>query len=303
MGERVLGPFKPGKEYTMKHKDNEQNSPVQIQAADTQNASQAYKTAEAPEVPAWAHTRTAQDLQEDVAQTEITSGIDPNTRRPLLQGKFVTKNVILCNDGVYRWIYELNLFRHPTVFFTIWKIFFFIFAALFAIMSVADAIEWSRSLWESIVETAPMYGYLFLGATGLSAIGYLIYAAVTGGKLDIFYEMDETGVKQKQIPRRAGNPRVRAEAEAGLRSDRISSMAVTEYDTYTDFSRVKKGKIYPLSHYIKLKEGLNPDRIYSEKEDFEFIRDYIIAHCRELDKSGRNDLIKPDDIDPNNPRQ
>ena len=264
----------------MKHTDTEQNSSVQI------------KTAEAAEIPAWAHTRTAQDAQEDVSPAELTSGIDPNTRRPLLQGTYVTKHVLFCNDGTYRWIYELNLFRHPQVFFTIWKIFFFIFLAIFAITSVIDAIDWGRSLWESIAEAAPMYGYLMLGATGLTAIGYLIYAAVTGGKLDVFYEMNEQGIKQKQIPRRAGNPRVRAEAEAGLRSDRISSMAVTEYDTYTDFSRVKKGKIYPISRFIKLKEGLNPDRIYADKEDFDFIKDFIVEHCRELNPSDRGDLIK-----------
>ena len=303
----------------MNYKDNKQDSFAETQTADPANSATELKTAEPAEIPAWARTSSLWDPQagssggaaeqkqsydtdkqqdslintDGVAPTENRDGIDPNTRRPLLQGKYVTKNVLLCNDGVYRWIYELNLLRHPTVFFTIWKIFFFIFTAIFAITAAADAIDWGRSLWESIVESAPMYAYLILGATGLTAIGYLIYVAATGGKLDVFYEMDEKGVKQKQIPRRAGNPRIRAEAEAGLRSDRISSMAVTEYDTYTEFSRVKKGRIYPISHYIKLKEGLNPDRIYADKEDFDFIRDFIIEHCKDLNDPDRGDLIKP----------
>ncbi len=239
-------------------------------------------TPEAPKVPDWAAQPAFLHTKEQ----------DQKDRESLFQGARVTKNIILCNDGVYRWWYEKNLLKRPDLYFLIWKIFFIITTAIFAFTAVADAIDWGRSLWESIVETAPIYGWFVLGMTVLTALGYLIYVAAAGGKYDIIYEMDEKGVNQKQMPRRSGDPKVRAEAKKGLRSGRISSIPTTVMETHTDFSRVKKGKIYPISHVIKLKEGLSPDRIYTEKEDFDFVKDYITRYCGSLGDPKRRDIIK-----------
>ena len=46
--------------------------------------------------------------------------------KPMMaQGEKISNNITLCNDGKYRWIYEMSLFKNPTIFFLIWKIFFF----------------------------------------------------------------------------------------------------------------------------------------------------------------------------------
>ena len=34
--------------------------------------------------------------------------------------------VRLCNDGKYRWVYEMNMITNPTIFLTVYKIFFYI---------------------------------------------------------------------------------------------------------------------------------------------------------------------------------
>ena len=37
------------------------------------------------------------------------------------KGEQVTKNIVLCPDGVYRWSYEMNMLRNPTIMFSVWK--------------------------------------------------------------------------------------------------------------------------------------------------------------------------------------
>ena len=47
--------------------------------------------------------------------------------RHMKENKTQNTRVTLGNDGKYRWTYEMSLFKNPTIFLLIWKIFFFIF--------------------------------------------------------------------------------------------------------------------------------------------------------------------------------
>ncbi len=51
------------------------------------------------------------------------------------------KNITRCDDGKYRWTYELNLFKNPTVFVTVWLIFFFISLGIAAIPCILDLVN------------------------------------------------------------------------------------------------------------------------------------------------------------------
>ena len=46
--------------------------------------------------------------------------------RPETQARQISENITLGTDGKYRWVYEMSLFKNPTVFILVWKIFFFI---------------------------------------------------------------------------------------------------------------------------------------------------------------------------------
>ena len=50
----------------------------------------------------------------------------------------VSKNITFDSDGVYRWAYELNLYKNPTILFLIWKIFGGILLALWLFMVVLE---------------------------------------------------------------------------------------------------------------------------------------------------------------------
>ena len=58
----------------------------------------------------------------------------------------VSKNITFDSDGVYRWAYELNLYKNPTILFLIWKIFGGILLALWLFMVVLEVIDDNLSL-------------------------------------------------------------------------------------------------------------------------------------------------------------
>ena len=71
----------------------------------------------------------------------------PQPGRNRQQGDFfsagtqVTPNIILGSDGKYRWVYEMSLFRNPTIFLTVWKIFIFVALGIFAVLLLIDLAE------------------------------------------------------------------------------------------------------------------------------------------------------------------
>jgi hypothetical protein len=47
--------------------------------------------------------------------------------------EYENKDVRLCDDGKYRWVYEMNMITNPTVFLTVFKIFFWIVLAMWVV--------------------------------------------------------------------------------------------------------------------------------------------------------------------------
>ena len=52
-----------------------------------------------------------------------------------------SRNIVFCPDGKYRWVYEMSLLKNPTVFFLVWKIFFFVFLGIFTFIIILDAVN------------------------------------------------------------------------------------------------------------------------------------------------------------------
>lgn len=195
--------------------------------------------------------------------------------------------VTLCNDGKYRWIYEINLYKNPIFFFLVWKIFFFIFVAVFAVVNTVDYVNLGA---EKTLENLPFLGYFFVGMTAVIGLGYLIYAIIMGGKYTVEFEMDENGVNHKQIKsqaKRAENV-ARLTMMSGAASGRIgmvgTGMNAMRTEMYTGFAKVRKIKAYPRRHVIKLKETLEHNQVYVSKDDFAFVLDYMISHCPNIKK-------------------
>ena len=198
-----------------------------------------------------------------------------------------SRNITLGEDGVYRWRYDLNLFTDPTVAALVWKIFFWIITAGIGIMALIDLFKWNT---DALLGDLKAYGIAIGVMTALTALGYLLYAAVMGGKYCVEFEMDEKGILHKQTASQAkkakklGAVTAAVGAARGSLSTAGAGLAATRTEMKTEFSAVKKVKAYPRRHLIKLNETLSHNQVYAADEDFEFVKGYILEHCKNLKK-------------------
>jgi len=209
--------------------------------------------------------------------------------QPLRDGEKVTPNITLGDDGKYRWIYEMSLLKNPTIFLLVWKIFFFIFIGIFAVVMLIDLCSGNMDTGR-LLDSLKMIGYSLLGMTALVAIGVLIYSAKMGGKYIVMFEMDEEGINHKQVPTQAKKARSigRFTAAAGAAKGSLSATAVginaQNTEMYTEFARVRKVKSYPGRNLIKVNERLNHNQVYAADEDFAFVENFIMDHVPEQAK-------------------
>ena len=211
----------------------------------------------------------------------------PTARQLMNRGRGVSPggDVVLCDDGKYRWVYELNLLTNPTVFLLVWKILFFIFLGIFAVVLASDAIRYGAA---KLAENLRFLLYFFLGMTAVTALGYLLYAAVMGGKYCVMFEMDEKGVNHRQMPHQVKKAQALADltALAGLAAGRPgvagAGLNASRTEMYTAFADVRRIKAYPARRLIKLNERLSHNQVYAGQEDFDFVLDYITARCHNL---------------------
>ena len=194
--------------------------------------------------------------------------------------------VTLCSDGKYRWVHEMSLFKNPTFFFLVWKIFFFIILGIFLIATLAD-LRWG---WESVRNNLKIFGWILLGMTALVALGYAIYAAIMGGKYIVEFEMDEQGILHRQIERQAEKAKKigKATMVAGLAAGRPSTvgagLSAQRTEMYSAFAKTRKVKAFPRRSLIKVNGLLSRNQVYTAPEDFDFVAEFIRAHCPNLKK-------------------
>ena len=189
------------------------------------------------------------------------------------------------DDGKYRWTYEMSLFKNPTIFILVWKIFFFIILGIFAFMVIVDIADWGGFDGERFLGSLKAMGWFLLGMTVLVGVSYLIYAAVMGGKYVVEFEMDERGISHRQIPAQAEKAENigKAAMAVGLATGKMSTvgagMSAQRSEMYSEFARVRKVKAYPRRNLIKVNAGLFHNQVYVGREHFDFVESFIRSHC------------------------
>jgi hypothetical protein len=207
---------------------------------------------------------------------------DPAAEPPA-EGTKVSPNITLGPDGKYRWTYEMSLFRNPTIFVLLWKILFIALAIVFLFNLLLNGCEGHLDA-EHLASDFKILGIGLAGITVLAALGYLLYAAIMGGKYIVDFTMDEKGVRHAQAPAQAKKAVKLAAitAAAGAASGRLSTVGIglmaLRTEMSTEFARVKKVVAQPRLGVIKLNETFNHNQVYAHPEDFEFVMAYIRAH-------------------------
>ena len=199
----------------------------------------------------------------------------------------VTKNITLGEDGVYRWVYEMNLYRNPTILFLTWKIFGYICFGfwLLVMFFTYDDDFW----WDGFLRSAELVLIISALFMVLCLLGYLVYALIVGGKYCAMFEMDENGVNHIQMPSQIKKAELIGllTTLAGLAAGRpgvVGTGLLTAARTrmYSSFGAVKSVEAFPGRNLIKVNELLFKNQVYAEKEDYDFVLGFIRAHtnCR-----------------------
>ena len=199
------------------------------------------------------------------------------------------KNVEKGNDGVYRWVYEMSLWKNPTILLLLWKIFFWICVGLWlfiTLISVKDTGFW----WSGFLDNTKFFGIFTLGMLLLCLIGYVVYAIVMGGKYCVMFEMDDKGVRHTQMEKQVKKAEVlslltvlagaAAKNPTAVGAGLMSSAKTT---MYSEFSKVKNVKVYRRRGVIKVNSTFEKNQVYAEKADFDFVLDFITSHAKKAD--------------------
>ena len=116
-------------------------------------------------------------------------------------GEKVTENIYLCPDGVYRWFYQLNMLKNPTILFTVWKVLGIAFGVLALFTLIVDLFQGVITSVSDILPAMKVILILVPVFLVLSIIAYLIVAWTFGWKYIVLFEMTDTYVKHIPTPK------------------------------------------------------------------------------------------------------
>ena len=204
------------------------------------------------------------------------------TKQTFENKSYQGKEVRLCSDGKYRWVYEMNMLKNPTIFFTVLKV-----------MMISLGIVWLFGLVLGIGNMSLDYFLFWTKLTGimigiffvLTIIGVLVTAAVLG-KYVVLFEMDEKEVTHIQMPRQVKKAEV-----IGLITALVGAMAkspttigagvlaTAKTKSTSEFVNVRRVKARRRLNLIKVNQLLDKNQVYVADEDFDFVYNFIKSRC------------------------
>ena len=201
-------------------------------------------------------------------------------------------------NGVYRWTYELNLYRNPTALITVLKVLGLSMGLVWlfvVLVSMGDRRFW----WDGFLSETKGFALVMLGFIVLGAISYYLYALIQGGRYCVLFEMDEQGVKHTQLARQFKRAQVVAALTtlAGAASGNPTIMgtgilAGSRASLYSDFASVRKIAAVKARNVIYLDARINHNQIYVEDEDFDEVYAFIAVRCVNAKGRGRRKTRK-----------
>ncbi len=199
------------------------------------------------------------------------------------QSQQVSPGIVRGEDGVLRWVYEMNMWKNPTLVITVWNI--LLLVALFPAI-LMFFLSMGEGAGSAFVTMIKVYGLVAGIMTVLMLLAYLLIVALNGGQYCVLFEMDEKGLKHIQMQKQFKRNQILSMITvlAGIAAGNVQTtaagvMAGTKRSTYSDFDKVKEVKINHKRNVIFLNENLTHNQVYANKEDFNFIADFIIKQC------------------------
>ena len=194
------------------------------------------------------------------------------------------KEVRLCADGKYRWVYEMHLLKNPTIFLTTLKVMLISVGIVGLFMLVVTAFEGDLDM-EWFQFWLKLMGIVLGILLGLAIISILIMAAILGTYV-VLFEMDEKKVVHIQMPRQVKKAEVVGliTALVGVMAKNPTTigagmLAASKSTSTSEFANVRHVKARRKMNLIKVNQLFNKNQVYVADEDFDFVYNFIKTHC------------------------
>lgn len=195
----------------------------------------------------------------------------------------ISENITKSSTGSYNWMYEFSLWKNPAVLITVFKVVLIsllVPALLMFFLTIGEGIGEAFKLFISI---------LGIGAVLMSVlmiVGYVMLSLAYGGKYYVLFQMDNKGVNHIQLDKQHKKAQALGLLTAliGVSTGNITAagaglLGASKKSQYTNFKKVKSVKFSPRTNTIYLNESLNKNQIYATKEDFQFVKQFILDNC------------------------
>ncbi len=195
----------------------------------------------------------------------------------------VSPGVVMDGDGILRWVYEMNMWKNPTLVITIWKVLMLaalVPALLVFFLNLGDGIGSAFLAFFKVI--AIVAGIV----TALMLLAYPLVAIINGGKYCVMFEMDDKSVKHIQMQKQFKKNQILAMIVSltGMMSGNAQTagaglLAVSKQSTSSSFEKVKSIRVNEKRHVIYVNENLTKNQVYVDTADFAFISNAIINRC------------------------
>lgn len=220
-------------------------------------------------------------------QTHAMSQPQPAARPTPSNASEPTARIQLCPDGKYRWSYEVNLWRNPSILFDLLKVFGVIMLGMWLLVAIIVPLFDGHLRWHRVMDTSATFIWVLIAVLVLCLIGYVISGIVSGGRYAAYFVMDEETITHQQMAKGVKRTQVIAAINMMADDDNGSAalLVAAQSPFITPYKRVRKIKTRRRRHLIKVDELLTKNRIYVEDpDDYEFVLNFIKERCTKLKK-------------------
>ncbi len=201
----------------------------------------------------------------------------------------VNNRVTLCPDGKYRWAYEVNLYKNPSMLIDLLKLVLFCILGEFVFLMVIIMFKNRHFGWGDLLSTVYVFFWIIVFLMVVSLISYFIWAKISGGKYAALFEMDEQGVVHKKMDKQVNKGQLIGgiAALAGALDNNpglagASMLAACVNSWKSEFKKVRHLIPVKRRNLIKVNERLTKNRVYVPDEDYDFVYNYILQRCTRI---------------------
>ena len=243
---------------------------------------------------------------DDLTDEELDDLLDEG--EPTVSGITTGERVALCLDGMYRWVYEVDMSQNRDLMFSFWKV----LAKVGCLPAAWVALrEWPNSCFTALWTGAMTLGLAWSIAWILARLAYGIMTALYKGKYVILFEMNEKGLTHTRLPRNvtkaqamswvaaaatgtdvatagidvaaAGIDAAAGATAAGATATGTNPLAALRRGLRSDFAKVRFMTANRRRQTIWLREPGRRNRVYvGDSDDSEFVWFYVELHTPRL---------------------